>query len=135
LIERSNQPLNTMGLAPMSIAAAAQGAADAAGAWFQRNLTAGVIKPPFDVPTETATNNTGYFLTAAGGLLQNIEYGFTGLRLEEDGLVQAYPPVLPSTWRSFTLTRVALRGRHYDITVSRDAAGKPVLARRLAKED
>jgi trehalose/maltose hydrolase-like predicted phosphorylase len=134
LIERSRQPLNSMGLSPMSIAAAAQGDAAAAGAWFQRNLTAGVIKPPFDVPTETATNNTGYFLTAAGGLLQNIQYGFTGLRLREEGLVQAYPAVLPPAWQSFTLTHVALRGAYYDITVSRDRHGRAVLTRRPAEE-
>jgi trehalose/maltose hydrolase-like predicted phosphorylase len=134
LIERSRQPLNSMGLSPMSIAAAAQGDAQAASAWFQRNLTAGVIKPPFGVPTETATNNTGYFLTAAGGLLQNIQYGFTGLRLEEGGLVQAYPPVLPPAWQSFTLTHVALRDSYYDITVSRGRDGRAVLTRRPAEE-
>ncbi|HEV2539744.1 MAG TPA: glycoside hydrolase family 65 protein [Frateuria sp.] len=130
LIERSQQPLNSMGLSPMSIAAATQGNTDAAGAWFQRNVTADVIKPPFGVRTETATNNTGYFLTAAGGMLQNIVYGFTGLRLEKAGLVQAYPPMLPRTWHSFTLTHVALRGAYYDITVGRDRDGKVVLTRR-----
>ena len=133
LIERSQQPLNSMGLSPMSIAAAAQGNTDAAGAWFQRNVTADVIKPPFGVRTETATNNTGYFLTAAGGMLQNIVYGFTGLRLEKAGLVQAYPPMLPRTWHSFTLTHVALRGAYYDITVGRDRDGKVVLTRRPAE--
>lgn len=133
LIGRSRLPLNSMGLAPMSIAAAALGDAGAADAWFQRNLTADVIKPPFGVRTETATNNTGYFLTAAGGMLQNIVYGFTGLRLQPEGLVQAYPPVLPSAWRSFTLMRVAMRGRYYDITVSRGGDGRAVLTRRPAE--
>jgi len=133
LIQRSQQPLNSMGLSPMSIAAAAQGDTDAAGAWFRRNVTADVIKQPFGVRTETASNNTGYFLTAAGGMLQNIIYGFTGLRIEPAGLVQAYPPMLPSTWHSFTLTHVALRGARYDITVSRNGDGKVVLARRPAE--
>ena len=45
------------------------------------------------------------------------------------GLVQAYPPVLPDGWRSLTLTNVAFRGRHYAITVDRDADGKPRLRR------
>ncbi|MES1153404.1 MAG: glycoside hydrolase family 65 protein, partial [Rhodanobacter sp.] len=79
--------------------------------------------------TETASNNTGYFLTASGGLLQNIVYGFTGLRIEQGGLVQAYAPVLPPPWQSFTLKHVSLRGRYYDITVRRAADGKPELVR------
>jgi trehalose/maltose hydrolase-like predicted phosphorylase len=123
-----------MGLAPMAIDAAALGDVAQADAWFQRNRNAHVLQPPFNVRTETATNNTGYFVTAAGGLLQTIVYGFTGLRLAPDGLVQAYAPVLPPTWQSFTLTRVALRGATYDITVSRDRSGKTVLTRRRAQD-
>ena len=111
----------------MSIAAATLGDAKTAGAWFQRNLTTHVLQPPFNVRTETATNNTGYFLTASGGLLQNIVYGFSGLRLEQGGLVEAYAPVLPPSWKSFTLKHVSLRGRHYDITVRRAADGRPEL--------
>ena len=121
---------NSMGLAPTSIAAAAAGEPDAAVAWFHANVTADVIKPPFNVRTETATNNTGYFLTAGGGLLQNVIFGFTGLRLRDGGLVPAYAPVLPPRWRAFTLHRVQVRGRLLDITVRRDAQGRPTLDRR-----
>ncbi len=126
---RSRQEPNSMGLSPVSIAAAALGDAQTAGAWFQRNLTTRVLQPPFNVRTETASNNTGYFLTASGGLLQNIVYGFSGLRLERDGLVEAYAPVLPPSWKSFTLKHVNLRGRRYDITVRRAADGRPELVR------
>ncbi len=129
LTGRSQQEPNSMGLSPVSIAAAALGDAQTAGAWFQRNLTTRVLQPPFNARTETATNNTGYFLTASGGLLQNILYGFTGLRLKRDGLVEAYAPVLPPAWKSFTLRHVSLRGRYYDITVRRAADGKPELVR------
>ncbi|MDE2249590.1 MAG: glycoside hydrolase family 65 protein, partial [Pseudomonadota bacterium] len=82
----------------------------------------------FDVRTETAGNNTGYFLTASGGMLQNIVYGFTGLRIEARGLVPAYPPMLPARWSALTLRDLAFRGRHYDVRVQRDADGKPVLS-------
>jgi len=129
LTGRSRQEPNSMGLSPVSIAAAALGDAQTASAWFQRNLTTHVLQPPFNVRTETATNNTGYFLTASGGLLQNIVYGFSGLRLEQGGLVEAYAPVLPPSWKSFTLKHVSLRGRHYDITVRRAADGRPELVR------
>jgi protein-glucosylgalactosylhydroxylysine glucosidase len=128
-IERSHRDPNSMGLAPMSIAAATAGDARGASEWFEHNITAHVLKPPFNVRTETATNNTGYFATASGGLIQNIVYGFTGLRIEAQGLQQAYPPILPSQWSSFTLKHIRFRGQLYDITVKRDAQGNASLTR------
>ncbi len=128
-ITRSHRDPNSMGLAPTSIAAAALGDAAGASEWFERNITADVIKPPFNVRTETATNNTGYFLTASAGLLQNMVYGFSGLRIDQAGLVEAYAPVLPSSWKSLTLKHVRFRGITYDITIDRDATGKTRLTR------
>lgn len=127
-IEHSSHDPNSMGLAPLSIAAATAGDTAAADKWFERNLRAHVVKPPFDVRTETANNNTGYFLTASGGMLQNILYGFTGLRIAPEGLVPAYPPMLPARWTALTLRNLSFRGRLYDISVRRGADGKPVLA-------
>jgi trehalose/maltose hydrolase-like predicted phosphorylase len=57
-------------------------------------------------------------------------YGFSGLRLQETGLNEAYAPVLPQEWKSMTLKGVAFRGRRYDITVDRDAAGQTRLTRK-----
>jgi trehalose/maltose hydrolase-like predicted phosphorylase len=130
-ITQSHRDPNSMGLAPTSIAAATLGDSAAASEWFQRNITANVLKPPFNVRTETANNNTGYFLTAAAGLLQNIVYGFSGLRIEQDGLVEAYPPMLPPQWKSLALKHIAFRGKRYDITITRDAHGKARLTRTL----
>jgi trehalose/maltose hydrolase-like predicted phosphorylase len=127
-IEHSRHDPNSMGLAPLSIAAAAAGDSADADKWFERNLRAHVVQPPFDVRTETAHNNTGYFLTASGGMLQNILYGFTGLRIEPQGLVPAYPPLLPARWTALTLRHLSFRGRHYDISVRRGADGRPVLS-------
>ncbi|WP_329741299.1 glycoside hydrolase family 65 protein [Dyella sp. A6] len=123
--------LNSMALAPLSIAAATVDDTRAAADWFQRNLQAHVIKPPFDVRTETPTNNTGYFLTASGGFLQNLEFGFTGLRIRARGLVAAYPPVLPAGWSRLTLKHVSFRGRHYDISVRPAPDGKATLSMTL----
>ena len=128
VLASSHDP-NSMGLAPLSIAAATVGDDAHAVAWLQKNFTGGVVKPPFDVRTETATNNTGYFITAAAGFLQNLIYGLAGLRIEESGLNTAYPPILPAQWKSLKLQNVAFRGRRYDIRVSRDAAGKATLSR------
>jgi trehalose/maltose hydrolase-like predicted phosphorylase len=123
---------NSMGLGPSAITAATLGDAEGAYMRFQRNLTGGTLKPPFNVRTETPGNNAGYFMTASGGFLQTLLYGFSGLRLEEAGLVQAYPPLLPANWRSLTLKAIAVRGQRYDIVIDRDAAGKVQLTRRPA---
>jgi trehalose/maltose hydrolase-like predicted phosphorylase len=126
----ASQPVhNSMGLAPASIAAAEVGNLDEASAWFQRNFTGGTLKPPFDVRTEGAGNNTGYFLTASGGYLQNLLYGFTGLRIEEQGLAQAFPPLLPTAWKSLTLRNIEFRGERLTIRVARDADGTVRLTR------
>lgn len=127
-IEHSRRDPNSMGLAPLSIAAATAGDAAGAADWFERNLEADVVKPPFDVRTETARNNTGYFLTAGAGMLQNILYGFTGLRIEPEGLVQAYPPLLPAHWTALALAGIQFRGRRYDVTVRRQPDGKAALS-------
>ena len=118
-----------MSLAPASIAAAAAGDTASAVAWLQRNFTSGLIKPPFNVRTETTTNNTGYFVTASGGFLQNLLYGFSGLRVAEKGLVEAYAPILPAEWKSMTLKDVTIRGEHFDFIIDRDAAGHVRLTR------
>jgi len=125
-----NRTPNTMGLAPISIAAAAAGDTAGAARWIERNAAADMFKPPFNVRPETAGNNTGYFLTGSGGFVQSLVFGLSGLRIEAQGLVQRYPPLLPSTWKSMTLQNISFRGQRYDITIDRDAAGKPRLLRK-----
>lgn len=122
---------STMGLAPISIAAAAAGDTDGAARWIERNAAPDMFKPPFNVRSETAGNNTGYFLTGSGGFVQSLIFGLSGLRIEAQGLVQRYPPLLPPTWKSMTLQNISFRSQHYDITIDRDAAGKPRLQRKL----
>ena len=119
-----------MSLAPASIAAAAVGDTASAIEWLQSNFSSGLIKPPFNVRTETPNNNTGYFVTSSGGFLQNLLYGLSGLRIQEKGLAQAYAPVLPPEWHSMTLRDIAFRGRRYDITIDRDASGRVKLTRK-----
>jgi trehalose/maltose hydrolase-like predicted phosphorylase len=129
-VKEGHREPHGMSLAPASIAAAAVGNAPLAVAWLQNNFTSGLIKPPFNVRTETPTNNTGYFITASGGFLQTLLYGFGGLRIQENGLAEAYAPVLPPEWKSMTLKGIAFRGRLYDITLDRDANGKVRLTRK-----
>src|SRR5581483_3893654 len=110
-------------IAPRAIAAAAVGQEEEADMWFATNFSGGTLKLPYNVRTETADNNVGYFLTGSGGYLQSLIFGFSGRRLREAGLVPAYPPVLPSGWRSLTLRDVHLRGERFDIKIARDATG------------
>ncbi len=121
----------SMGIAPPAVAAATIGSGVAAAAWFATNFTGGTLKPPFNVRTETADNNTGYFLTGSGGYLQSLLYGFSGLRIREQGLVEAYAPVLPPSWGSLTLRNLVFRGRRMDIRIARDASGALRLTRNL----
>jgi hypothetical protein len=129
LQKKPAQALTSMGLAPLTIAAATLGDSADVARWLADNISSDMLKPPFNVRTETPDNNTVYFLTGSAGFVQSLAYGLTGLRIEDAGLVQAYPPVLPSGWKSLTLTNVTFRGKHFDITVGRDASGKPRLQR------
>jgi trehalose/maltose hydrolase-like predicted phosphorylase len=78
------------------------------------------LKPPFNVMSETPQNISIIFLTGAGGFLQQVIFGYTGLRLAEDGLVRAYKPVLPKGVSSLLLKNFSVQGHKYDIEVIRD---------------
>jgi len=121
----------SMAIAPRSIAADTIGSGTDAAAWFATNFTGGTLKPPFKVRTETARNNVGYFLTGSVGSVQSLVYGFSGLRIREPGLVQAYAPVLPPRWTSLTLRDLSFRGQRLDIRIARDAAGVVRLTRQV----
>jgi hypothetical protein len=120
----------SMGLAPLTIAAATLADPADVARWLTANISGDMLKPPFNVRTETPDNNTGYFLTGSAGFVQSLVYGLTGLRIEPSGLVQAYPPVLPSGWKSLTLDNVTFRGRRFDIVVDRGADGRTRVQRK-----
>ncbi len=93
---------NEMMMVMLAVGAAELGDAEAAGSWIRRNLV-GFLKPPFNVRTETAANNAGYILATSAGFVQSMLYGLTGLRIDDNGLSQAYRPVLPPGWTGLTL--------------------------------
>jgi len=80
------------------------------------------LRPPFDALAETPTNQAVHFLTGAGAFLQQIVFGWSGLRLGEEGLRPAFRPVLPTRIRRLVLRHVAVRGRVFDIVVEGDSA-------------
>jgi hypothetical protein len=119
----------SMGIAPSMVAAATVGADEEGAGLLAGNLNGGTLKPPFNVRTESARNNTGYFLTGSAGYLQALIYGFGGLRIREQGLVEAYPPMLPKSWKSLTLHNLSFRGQRLDIRLARDGSGVVRLTR------
>ncbi|HEY0230929.1 MAG TPA: glycoside hydrolase family 65 protein [Dokdonella sp.] len=120
---------NEMMMVMLAVGAAELGDAKMAGEWIQRNLV-GFLKAPFNVRTETVANNAGYILATSAGFVQSFVYGLSGLRIEDKGLVEAYPPALPPGWNSLQLKNVSFRGKRYDITIDRDAGGKAKLTRK-----
>jgi hypothetical protein len=121
----------SMNIVPRVAAADSIGSGADAAAWFSGNFSGGTLKPPFNVRTETADNNVGYFLTGSGGYVQSLVYGFSGLRIREPGLIAAYPPVLPPGWKSLTLHNLTFRGQRLDIRIDRDASGAVRLSRKV----
>lgn len=79
------------------------------------------LRPPFAVIAETPHNQAVNFLTGAGAFLQQIVYGWAGLRLGEHGVEVGFRPAPPSSVRRLTLTNVTVRGRRYDVIVEGDS--------------
>jgi trehalose/maltose hydrolase-like predicted phosphorylase len=85
------------------------------------------LRGPFLMLSETPTNDAVNFVTGAGGFLQQVIYGYTGLRWGESGLEPTFAPLLPSRITRLTLRNVFNRGKRYDIVV--DSSGRRMLPR------
>jgi trehalose/maltose hydrolase-like predicted phosphorylase len=77
-------------------------------------------KPPFYAMSETPSNDRFVFLTAEGAFLQQVLFGFTGLRLSDKGLTQEFRPRLPPEWRSLEIRNIHVRGKVLNVRVDRD---------------
>ncbi len=71
-------------------------------------------RPPFGALSETATATHPYFATGAGGMLQTVLFGFGGLDISEEGIVQENP-ILPKQWKSLTIKGVGPEKKIYKI--------------------
>ena len=74
-------------------------------------------KPPFYAMSETPGNNRFTFLTAEGALLQQVIFGFMGLRLSSDGLSPRFRPILPPDRQSLELRGINLNGKRRTVRV------------------
>ncbi len=81
------------------------------------------LQGPFLMLSETPDKKDAVnFVTGAGGFLQQVLYGYTGLRWGEKGLEPAFDPVLPSHVKRLTIRNVFSRGKRYDVIV--DPSGR-----------
>ncbi len=71
-------------------------------------------RPPFGALSEAATSNNPYFVTGAGGMLQTVLFGFGGLHLTDEGIIQVNP-ILPKEWKSLTLKGIGLENKTFVI--------------------
>ncbi|HEY8257721.1 MAG TPA: hypothetical protein VIG08_08700 [Gemmatimonadales bacterium] len=85
------------------------------------------LKGPFLMLSETPENDAVNFLTGAGGFLQQVIFGYTGLRFGEKGVEPAFRPMLPSGVTRLTLRNVSIGGRRYDVVV--DSSGRKMTPR------
>jgi protein-glucosylgalactosylhydroxylysine glucosidase len=72
------------------------------------------LRPPFGVMAETAVGDNPYFATGAGGLLQAMLYGFGGLDITPEGVVQ-FSTKLPTQWKSLTVAGIGPDRKTYRI--------------------
>ena len=80
------------------------------------------LQGPFLMLSETPSNHAVNFLTGAGGFLQQVIFGYTGLRLRNAGLEEQFPAVLPTHITRLVLRGVHVRGKRFDVLV--DSAGR-----------
>ena len=100
-----------MGKSIFAILYARQGDVDNAFRLFKESYVPNQLRP-FGALSETATANHSYFATGAGGMLQILLFGFGGLEISDQGIIQKNP-ILPKQWKSLTLKGVGVDKKTY----------------------
>jgi trehalose/maltose hydrolase-like predicted phosphorylase len=80
------------------------------------------LRPPFQVIAETPDSQNTNFITGAGAFLQQFVFGYTGLRLGENGLEKRFQPALPPGIQRLTLKNITIRGKRQTLVF--DTSGK-----------
>ncbi len=93
-----------MGFSVLSTLYARLGNAQKAYELFLKSYRPNTV-PPFGVLAETAGGTNPYFATGAGGMLQAVLFGFGGLRITNQGIIQT-PASLPKGWQSVEIRGV-----------------------------
>jgi protein-glucosylgalactosylhydroxylysine glucosidase len=120
-----------MGAALLSVDAAELGDRDLVDSLLPHSYQSW-LQGPFLMLSETPTNKAVNFLTGAGSFLQQVIFGYTGLRMGEGGVEPAFPPVLPSKIKRLALRGIHVRGKRYDVIV--DSAGRRMVPHQAAAQ-
>ncbi len=70
--------------------------------------------PPFGVIAETAGGTNPYFATGAGGMLQAVLFGFAGLQITDQGIVQNKTS-LPRKWKRIEVKGVGIEKKNFSV--------------------
>jgi len=93
-----------MGLSVLSVIYARMGNSEKAFDLFKRSYIPNK-RSPFGALAESATSNNPYFATGAGGMLQEVIFGFGGLHFTEAGIIET-KPCLPKAWKKLVIKGV-----------------------------
>ena len=97
------------------IDSAALGQPGCADYWYLQRSVSPFVRAPFAQFAETRTGGAFTFTTGIGGFLQELIYGFSGLRWEEDGIALA--PTLPPQLPGLVLHNLSWHGRLFTVTM------------------
>jgi trehalose/maltose hydrolase-like predicted phosphorylase len=111
-IDRKNGPAMTFGI--FCVQYARLGDAKKAEEMFRRSYRPN-MRPPFGAFAETPTSHNPYFATGAGGMLQAVIYGFGGLDITDEGIIQ-HKTVLPASWKKLTIKGVGAERKTFTVT-------------------
>ncbi len=101
-VDQKDGPAMTYGI--FSVISSRLGDPDQAWTYFNQAYKPNQ-RPPYGVLAETPTENNPYFATGAGAMLQAVIYGFGGLDVSDNGIVQ-WKTKLPKQWKKLTITGV-----------------------------
>ncbi|MBS1488562.1 MAG: glycoside hydrolase family 65 protein [Bacteroidetes bacterium] len=102
-----------MGYSVLSILYAKLGKPEKAYEYFNKSYQPNQVQP-FGVLAETAGGTNPYFATGAGGFLQAAIFGFGGLQITDQGVVQG-KGMLPVKWKSLKITGVGSNRADYQM--------------------
>ena len=110
-IDQVNGP--AMGFSILSILYNKMGMTEEAYKYYQKGYLPNK-RAPFGVLSESPASNNPYFATGAGGMLQAVLFGFGGLEITDQGIVQ-HPRKLPKQWKSLTMKGIGIDKRTYTV--------------------
>ena len=96
-----------MGYSVLSILYSRLGNVDKGYEFFNKSYKDN-LKTPFFFMSEIPNNTNTTFCTGYGGMLQTLIYGFGGLNITDNGLVQQNQ-ILPTQWKSLTINTARKR--------------------------